>query len=69
LTRSASETVSLYLESLDKQAKRRYKAYERTLNISKRIRIQFGDAAWALYSVEGTIPDGLILDGDELIRK
>jgi hypothetical protein len=62
LTRSASETVSIYLESLDKQAKRRFERQQRGLNISKAIRIQFGDAAWALYSVDGTIPEGLVME-------
>jgi len=62
LTRTASETVSIYLESLDKQAKRRYERQQKGLKISQAIQEQFGSGAWATYSAHGTVPDGLVIE-------
>jgi len=62
LTRSASETVSIYLESLDKQAARRYERRQKAMAIAQAIQAQFGDAAWAKYAADGTIPEGLVIE-------
>lgn len=62
LTRSASETVSIFLESLDQQAKRRAERREEGLRVARAILKQFGDAAWSQYAVDGTIPAGLVIE-------
>ena len=62
LTRSASETVSIFLESLDQQAKRRAERRQEGLRVSRAILKQFGDVAWSQYAVDGTIPDGLVIE-------
>lgn len=62
LTRSASETVSVFLESLDQQAKRRGERREYALKVSRAIHKQFGDAAWSQHAVDGTIPEGLVIE-------